>query len=75
MTANGMAGLPAGPTEERAAAHSGAAAAADMAVPQKDSVAVRGDADAQPAFSCLGVKVSDCTFWLKVTPVHGLQFS
>lgn len=62
MTANGMAGLPAGPADKRQAALSGAAAAADMAVPQNDSIAVRGDADAQPAFTYLGAEVSVFTF-------------
>ena len=59
MAAKNMAGLPAGPTEEQSAAPEGAAA--DMAVPQKDSVAVQGDAVAEPAFTCSGANISDST--------------
>ena len=51
--------LPAGPAEEGCAAPEGATAAVDMAVPQKNSIAVQGDANAEPAFTCVGANASD----------------
>ena len=56
MTANGMAGLQAGPTEEWLVAPEGSSVAAATAMPQGHCLAVRGDADS--AFICLGANLN-----------------